>query len=59
VGVIDLGYTNYKELEEFNESVVYDDDEYQDHELHNSENEDHDLDNSENEDDGIVLDIIG
>jgi len=33
----------------FNESVVHDNDEY----------EDHKLDNSENEDNGIVLDIMG
>jgi len=47
--VMDLGITNDEELEEFNESVVDDDDEYEDHEL----------DNSENEDDGIELDIMG
>jgi len=49
LGVIDLGLTDDEELEEFNESVVHDDDEYEDHEL----------DNTENEDDGIVLDIMG
>jgi len=49
LGVMDLGLTDDEELEEFNESVVHDNDEYEDYEL----------DNSENEDDGIVLDIMG
>jgi len=49
LGVMDLGLSDDEELEEFNESVVHDDDEYEDHELCNSENED----------DGIVLDIMG
>jgi hypothetical protein len=49
LGVMDLSLTDDEELEEFNKSVVHDDDEYEDHELYNSENED----------DGIVLDIMG
>ena len=49
LGVMDLGLSDDVELEEFNESVVHDDDEYEDHEL----------DNSEKEDDGIVLDSMG
>jgi len=48
-GVMDLGLTDDEELDEFNESGVHDDDEYEDHER----------DNSENEDDGNVLNIIG
>jgi hypothetical protein len=49
LGVMDLGLTNDEELEEFNESVVHNDDEF----------EVHDLNLSENEVDGIVLDIMG
>jgi hypothetical protein len=48
-GVMDLDLTDDEESEEFNESEVHDNDEYEDYEL----------DNSENEDDGIVLDIMG
>jgi hypothetical protein len=46
---MDLDLTEDEEWEEFNESVVYDNNEYEDHEL----------DNSENKDDGILLDIMG
>jgi len=49
LGVMDLGLTDDEALEELNESVVHDDDEYEDHEL----------DNSDNEDDGTVLNIMG
>jgi len=49
LGVMDLELTDDEKLEEFKQSVVHDDDEY----------EDYVLDNSENEDDGIVLDIMG
>jgi hypothetical protein len=48
LGVVDLGLTDDEELEEFNESVDHDDDEY----------EDHNLDNSENIDNGNVLNTI-
>jgi len=38
--VMDLGLSNDEEVEEFNESIVHDDDEYEDCERDNSENED-------------------
>jgi hypothetical protein len=38
---MDLCLTNDEELEEFNESVVHDDDGYEDDEVDNSENDHH------------------